>query len=189
MLNTVYFEGDFMNKIELVLPSKEHEFETLEYKREHFNHQEYELHGSSLFDRKNSYDDWLAHLKNNSNEKTVNPHWVVSTTFLAIRKRDSKIVGMVDIRHTLNEYLTTYGGNIGYGVRPSERNKGYATQILKMALKYCKELGLQKVMLACYKDNEASRKIIVNCGSVLEKEFIYADGKIVQIFWISLQMI
>ena len=175
-----------MDEIELVLPSKDLEMAALEYKKEHFGNQEYELHGSSLFDKTDSYDNWLDQLKNNSNEKTVNPDWVASTTFFAIRKRDSNIVGMVDIRHTLNEFLRTYGGHIGYGVRPSERNKGYATQILKIVLKYCKQLALQRVMLACYKDNEASRKTIIHCGGVLEKEFIYIDGKTVQRFWIDL---
>lgn len=174
-----------MNELELLLPSKELEFAALEYKREHFDNQEYELHGSSLFDHTDSYDDWLERIKNNSNEQTVNPDWVVSTTFFALRKRDSKIVGMLDIRHTLNEYLNLYGGNIGYGVRPSERKKGYATEILKLALKYCKQLGLEKVMLVCYKDNEASRKTIINCGGILEKDFIYTDGEIVQKFWVS----
>jgi predicted acetyltransferase len=176
----------FMDEIELVLPSKDLEMAALEYKKEHFDNQEYELHGSSLFDKIDSYSDWLEQLKNNSNEKTVDPGWVVSTTNFAIRKRDSNIVGMVDIRHTLNEFLRTYGGNIGFGVRPSERNKGYATQILKIALKYCKQLALSRVMLACYKDNEASRKTILHCGGILEKEFIYTDGKTIQKYWISL---
>ena len=40
-----------MNELELLLPSKELEFAALEYKREHFDNQEYELHGSSLFDQ------------------------------------------------------------------------------------------------------------------------------------------
>src|SRR5690348_16973882 len=100
-----------MNELELLLPSKELEVAALEYKREHSDNQEYELHGSSLFDHTDSYDDWLERLKNNANEQTVNPNWVVSTTFFALRKSDSKIVGMVDIRHTLNEYLNLYGGN------------------------------------------------------------------------------
>lgn len=175
-----------MDEIELMLPNKDLEMAALEYKKEHFDNQEYELNGSSLFDKTDLYDDWLEQLKNNSNEKTVNPGWVVSTTFFALRKRDSKIVGMVNIRHTLNEFLRTYGGNIGYGVRPSERKKGYAPEILKIALKYCKHLALQRVMLTCYKDNEASRKTILHCGGILEKEFIYTDGKTMQKFWIDL---
>jgi len=171
-----------MDEIELVIPNKKLEIGALEYKKEHFHNGEDEMHGSALFDKTNSYDDWLIQLKNNSDETTVNSKWVVSTTFFAVRKCDGKI----DIRHTLNEFLKEYGGNIGYGVRPSERKKGYATEILKMALEYCKKLDLKKVMLACYKENEASSKTITKCGCILEKEFMYTDKKIVQTFWIAL---
>ena len=72
------------------------------------------------------------------------------------------------------------------GVRPSERRKGYATRMLASGLKYCKEqIGLDKVMISCYKSNEASRKTILNAGGVLEKEY-KRDGEIVQIYWIKL---
>ena len=177
--------GDYVNQIKLVIPTKYHENEIIDYKAEHLNSKEYDIHGGALLE-KMSYDDWLLQLKNNSNEKTVNPEWVVSSTFYAIRKKDDKIIGMIDIRHTLNQFLSEYGGHIGFGVRPSERNNGYAIQILKLGLEYCKKLGLQKVMLACYKDNLASSKTIKKCGGVLEKEYLHADGKIVQVFWISL---
>ena len=175
-----------MNEILLVSPNKAMEAAALDYRREHFENHEFELHGSSLLDTTNSYDAWLKQLSDNSNEETVNPDWVVSSTFFAVRKSDRKIIGMVDIRHHLNEFLSTSGGHIGYGIRPSERNRGYASKILNMALLYCKELDLSKVMLACYKDNVASSRTIVKCGGILHKEFFNADGKIVQIYWISL---
>ena len=53
-----------MNELELLLPRKELEFAALEYKREHFDNQDYELHGSSLFDQTDSYNDWLERVKN-----------------------------------------------------------------------------------------------------------------------------
>ena len=72
------------------------------------------------------------------------------------------------------------------GVRPTERRKGYATQMLAKALEYCKnEVGLDKVMIGCYKSNEASRKTILNAGGVLEKEY-EKDGETVQTYWITL---
>ena len=76
-------------------------------------------------------------------------------------------------------------GHIGYSVRPSERKKGYGTEILKQALEYAKTININNVMLACYKENEGSRKIIVKCGGKLEKEFTYIDGKIIQVYWID----
>ena len=170
-----------MSKLSLVVPTKEHEAQVKEYIEEHCNYEEFDLHGGALIE-KMPYDDWLWQLKNNSNEKTVNPEWVVSSTFFAIS--DGVIVGMIDIRHTLNQFLREYGGHIGYGVRPTERNKGYATEMLRLAIEYCKEIDIEKVMLACYKKNEASGKTIEKCGGILEKEFVYSDGKIVQVYWI-----
>lgn len=60
------------------------------------------------------------------------------------------MIGIVDIHHSLNEFLASYGGHIGYGVRPSERGKGYAVQILNMALDFAKTIPLDRVMLASY---------------------------------------
>lgn len=171
-----------MNRINLVLPTEEHETQINEYIDEHIINDESDLHGGALIE-KMPYADWLKQLKNNSDENTVNPEWVVSSTFLAIM--NGNIVGMIDIRHTLNQFLSDYGGHIGYGVRPSERNKGYATEMLMMGLDYCNKLGLGKVMLACYKENEASSKTILKCGGILEKEFVYSNGKTVQVYWIT----
>ena len=110
------------------------------------------------------------------------------TQFLGVRKKDNKIVGMISIRHALTaDFLRNYAGHIGYGVRPSERRKGYVTQILKQALEYCKDdLKLDKVMIACDKENEASRKTIINAGGVLEREHKTDEGENMQIYWITL---
>lgn len=175
-----------MDKLLLITPTKAHEQAALEYRQEHFDNGEVLLHGGSLLDSIASYDAWLDHLKANSSLKTVKEGWVTSSTFFAVRESDKRIVGMVDIRHTLNDFLRNYGGHIGYGVRPSERNKGYATQILTLALDYCRQIGLDRVMLACEKENTASQKTIIKCGGVLEREYQHTDGKTVQVFWITL---
>ncbi|MEQ8157004.1 MAG: GNAT family N-acetyltransferase [Clostridiaceae bacterium] len=174
-----------MENIILVKPKEELNNAAMEYKQEHLENEEKVLHGSSLLDQL-PYDEWLELVKNNSSVKTVTSDWVPASTFFAVRKSDNKIVGMIDIRHCLNDFLKNYGGHIGYGVRPSERCKGYASQMLQLGLEYCKTMGLDKVMLSCYEDNEASRKTIVKCGGVLEREFVYSDGKTVQVFWITI---
>jgi predicted acetyltransferase len=172
-----------MNGIRLVLPTKKHEAQIKEYIEEHIRNGEPDLHGGSLVEKK-PYDEWLTQIKNNADEKTVSPDWVLSSVFFAVC--GNKIIGIIDIRHTLNRFLKDYGGHIGYGVRPSERNKGYATEILKQGLAYCDKIGLREIMLACYKDNIASRRTIEKCGGKLEREFVYSDGKTVQIFWIKM---
>ena len=53
-----------------------------------------------------------------------------------------------------------------------------------LGLKYCEKIGLTKTMVACYKENEASSRIIRACGGIFEREFLYTDGKVVQVFWI-----
>lgn len=175
------------DKIFLVFPSKEYEKQAIEYKKEHFENGETKIHACSKWDKIDSYDKWLENVQNNSKKETASKDWTVSTTFFGVRESDNKIVGMIDIRHELNsDFLRNYAGNIGYGVRPSERKKGYVTQMLSQALDYCKnEIGLQKVMINCNKDNEASRKTILNAGGILEREY-EKDGKIIQLYWVKI---
>ena len=99
---------------------------------------------------------------------------------------DSKIVGTINIRYKLNDYLLRIGGHIGYGIRPSERCKGYATKMLALALEKCRELGIDKALVTCDKDNLGSAKTIINNGGVLENEYTESDGNIVQRYWIIL---
>lgn len=174
-----------MTDIELIRPNQAHEKLALAYIKEHYDNNEFDLHGGALLEKSESYTSWLKQLEENSDRSTVRKDWVLSSTFFAIRKSDEKIVGMVDIRHELNDFLKSYGGQIGLSICPKERNKGYATEILQKALYHCKETGLSKVIVACHKENIASVKLILKCGGIFEKEFIYKDGKIVQMFWIK----
>ena len=81
--------------------------------------------------------------------------------------------------------LLQCGGHIGDGIRPSERRKGYATAMIGLALKECKKLGIDKVLMCCDKENIGSAKSIQKNGGVLENE-IEKDGTIEQRYWISL---
>lgn len=175
-----------MDFLKLCIPSPALEAQAMEYKAEHFLAGEEELHGGALLE-KLAYTAWLSMVDANRSPSTANPNWVVADTFFVIRASDNRIVGMVDIRHTLNDFLAAYGGHIGYGVRPSERRKGYATGILRLALQYAKEtIGLTRVMVACYADNEGSWRTIQRCGGRLTRTFIHTDGRTVQVYWIDL---
>lgn len=96
------------------------------------------------------------------------------------------LLGAVNIRHYLNEYLLKFGGHIGDGIRPSERGKGYGTEIVRLALIECKKLGIDKVLMVCNKTNTASAKTIIKNGGILENEFTDEDGDINQRYWIEL---
>ena len=95
------------------------------------------------------------------------------------------MVGAVNIRHYLNESLLLNGGHIGDGVRPSERRKGIATKMIGLALRECRQLGIDKVLMVCDRDNIGSAKSIMNNGGILENE-IEVDGVIEQRYWIAL---
>ena len=174
-----------MEKIILVKPDLSYADEIIKYKEESLAESPI-INGSAGLDRFSSIEIWFEELKKRSCEDTVPKGLVPSSTYLAVREKDNYIVGMIDIRHYLNEYLTQVGGHIGYGVRKTERNKGYAKQMLKLALEKCKELKIKKVLITCDEDNIASEKVILSANAKLE-DIRNVDGENKKRFWIDLQ--
>lgn len=174
-----------MYDLVLVLPEQESRNSAENFRQEFFDNKEKIINGSALLDNM-TYDEWLENTINNRNSETARKDWVAETTFFAKRKDDNRIVGIISVRHNLkNPFLTEYGGHMGYSVRPSERRKGYATEMLKCALKFAKSLEILKVMIACYSDNIGSVRTIEKCGGRLTQVKPYTDGKPVNIYWID----
>lgn len=131
--------------------------------------------------------EWIADGERKSKKETCPEGFVVATQFLYIRKSDNRLVGMIQVRHELNDFLEKYSGHIGYSIRPSERRKGYAKRMLNDALDYCKEIGLDKVMVSCTKSNQASRKTILSNGGKYESTIFEPNEKIdLEKYWIDL---
>lgn len=162
------------NDIILVRPTLELKEEAQAYRREHFQYGEKIIYGSELFDKTESYEEWLSAVTRNTDPKTVNENWVVTDTFFAIRKGDDKIIGIIDLRHTLNDFLKDLG-NCGYSVRPSERKKGYATEMLCKLLQAAKEAGMKELHISVEKENMASIKVIRKNGGVYERSFSFEN--------------
>ena len=173
-----------MDKIILVEPDLSYADEIIKYKEESLKESPL-INGSAGLDRFSSIEDWLQELKKRSSQDTVPEGLVPSSTYLGLREKDNYIVGMIDIRHYLNEYLTEAGGHIGYGVRKTERNKGYAKQMLKLALEKCKELKIKRVLITCDEDNIASEKVILSANAKLE-DIRNVNGENKKRFWIDL---
>lgn len=133
---------------------------------------------------KNGFDDFDYYLRNLDID-TPRDGFVPDSTFFCIDEQRNIIVGAVNIRLYLNEYLLLYGGHIGDGIRPSERRKGYATQMIGLALEECRKLGIKKILMVCDKDNIGSAKSIIKNGGILENE-LNENGKIKQRYWIDL---
>ncbi len=135
--------------------------------------------------RKNDYKDFDTYIKGLSNEDQGEAGYVPATTLFCLDADRDIFVGAVNIRHYLNEALLLNGGHIGDGIRPSERRKGYATEMIGLALEECRRLGINKVLMVCDKNNIGSAKSIMNNGGILENE-IEVDGILEQRYWIEL---
>ena len=131
---------------------------------------------------------WIEFCEKCKCPDTVPEGLVQATQYIFVRESDHKIVGMLQIRHYFNDVLEKYGGHIGYSVAPDERRKGYASEMLREALPICKDLGIDRVLITCLEDNEASRRIILKNGGVYESTvFEPAEGVYLQRYWIDLE--
>ena len=155
--------------LKLIRPSKEREKEALAFKKEFFDNGENTINGSELLDQTDSYEIWLQAVTNNASKASVNPEWVVTDTYFAIDENE-RIVGVIDFRHELKGFLKDFG-NSGYSVRPSERKKGYATQMLSLILERAKETGLKSFQLSAKKSNTPSIKTIIKNGGKYSRSF------------------
>ena len=170
-------------KIKLIKPTEMWKEAILDYKAEFVANGE-TIHGSALLGNYDSFEEWYSDVVKNSCEETVADGWVPSSTLLAVDE-NNRLVGFIDIRHRMNDYLAAYAGHIGYSVRKSERRKGYATQMLTQALELAKELDIYKVLITCNRDNVASAATIRKCGGVFESE-VFDDGEPVHRYWIEI---
>lgn len=98
------------------------------------------------------------------------------TVLLCIRKADNRMVGCMQVHHVLNEQMRNITGHVGYSVRPSERRKGYATQMLARAKDYLSSFGFTEICVSCLPENEASRRtILANGGEYIETVHLEED--------------
>ncbi|MBP3604160.1 MAG: GNAT family N-acetyltransferase [Lachnospiraceae bacterium] len=153
-----------------------------EYVQEHYDNNETSI-SASLGLSFSEYPDWVEKIQKNA--LIGDEIWGKSLLYLCFD--NNKLIGLLSIRYDFSESLTKKYGDIGYGVRPSERNKGYATIMLRYALSVCRERGKDKVILGCYKDNVASAATIQKNGGILmEENDNYNEGKISQYYLINL---
>ena len=172
-----------MNRLKLVKLSEEYRHQLFEMMDEWINSSDTSETPYAIF--KNDYHDFEHYLNNLEIKEPIDGK-VPDSTFFALDVERNIFVGAINIRHYLNEKLLLNGGHIGDGIRPSERRKGFATEMIALGLEECKKLGIDRVLMVCDKDNIGSKKSIINNGGILENE-IEIDGTIEQRYWIELR--
>ncbi|MCL2236092.1 MAG: GNAT family N-acetyltransferase [Defluviitaleaceae bacterium] len=167
--------------MKLLKPTTEHKGKALAYRQAHFDAGERAIDGDNGLDDAATYEEWLTHLE--EMEAGGHEFLIPSSTYFAVV--DDEFVGVVDIRHRLNDGLLKAGGHVGYSTHPSHRRKGYATEILRLALEKCREMGIYKVLVTCNKDNIGSQKTILSNGGILENEHLCESGVTILRYWIE----
>ena len=167
-----------------VLPS---DLEAVREYRAEFLEKGGSMDGCSNLRRFDNMADWYDWICKAEHRDTCPANWVPDTQLVCIRRTDGHLVGMLDVRHELNEACLNLFGNIGYSIRHSERRKGYATAQLALAKEICCGMGMTKLLISCHKENLASAKTIQRNGGVLENEVVdERNGEVLQRYWITL---
>ena len=173
-----------LEDLRLVPPSEELLEEVRAYRLE-FLAADSSMDGAGPLRRYEDPRDWLEAVRRYEDPATVPEGKVPATELLCLR--EGKVLGMLQIRHCLNDYLQRYAGHIGYSVRPSARRQGVASWMLGAALPLCRQLGLKRVMIACEPWNEGSRRTILANGGVYEKTVHEPEENIdLEQYWIEL---
>lgn len=187
------FMYDLRNEEELVLVKptithKQQAREMIEEARKYDSNNPDIWAGYSSMQEYENYEDWLQKLENDLDFENIKPGRVPASTYFLLRKTDNKILGIINIRYYLNEYLENYGGHIGYSIRATERRKGYGYKQLLLGLEKCLEIPINNVLITCRENNGGSAKVIKGCGGIYEDtRFSKEENDNFKRYWIEIK--
>jgi predicted acetyltransferase len=126
----------------------------------------------------------IAFLTGQADGSGLQAGWVPNSTYWLLNG-GREVLGAVNIRNRMNEHLLHEGGHIGYGIRPSRRRRGYATRLLAMSLEQAAALGIERALVCCDQENEASARTILRNGGLTDSSYTDEKGQVVLRFWIE----
>ncbi len=171
--------------MKLIKPTMEYARQIRAYRKE-FLDSGGSMDGTSKLRHFDDPRDWIAYL-DSQKDPGIPDGRAPAEQYIYVREEDRKIVGMIDVRYVFNAYIKKYGGNVGYSVAPSERRRGYASQMLHLVLPKFRERGICRILVTCIKGNEGSRKTILKNGGVYESTVTEPDACMdVERYWIDL---
>ena len=159
--------------MKLIVPTMEYDRQIQDFRKEYLASGE-SMDGGASLRKYEKTQDWLDQLEPDTSQ------------YIYVDD-EGKVVGILQLRHKFNDFLRKYAGHIGYAVRPSERRKGYASQMLAGVLPECRELGIMDVLVTCLESNEGSRKTILKNGGVYESTVFEPESQsTIERYWIHL---
>ncbi|MBO7196288.1 MAG: GNAT family N-acetyltransferase [Clostridia bacterium] len=175
-----------MNDFLLIKPTGEYAYEIADYRSEFLKAGD-SMDGCGSLRFIHDPMDFIKKCIDYESPETLPAGRVIATQFMFVRRSDNRVVGMIQVRHYFNDYLEKYAGHIGYSIRPGERGRGYAKQMLASVLPFCREIGIERLLITCNEDNVKSEKTIIANGGVYESTVYEPNEKInLKRFWIAL---
>jgi len=167
----------------LIGPDETLRDQTIEFLREF--REAGETYGSDVWDEVHrDYIGFVRKLRRWEQGIDLPEGYVSESKFVLVR--GSRILGACSLRHHLTAALRDFGGHVAYGVRPSERGKGYASLMLQFMLEEAQRRGIERVLVTCASENLASRRVIEKNGGLLESEsFSEQAGRMTRRYWIG----
>lgn len=150
---------------------------------------EYQFEGLGNFKKiyDSSYEEFYDGLEVNKHINQINPEWANQTSYVLIDE-NGHIYGAANIRHELKGKLREIGGHVGYGIRPSERGKGYATLQLKLLLEKMDKMGIDNALITCRENNIGSiktmNKFIGTADSLIPSRY---EGIMEYRYWVDVK--
>ena len=174
-----------MESFILIKPTMEYAEQIAEYRKSFLKSGD-SMDGTGPLRRMEDIYEYIKFCIEGENPAMVPANLVPATQFIFVRTSDNQLVGMIQVRHYFNDFLERFGGHIGYSIRPEERRKGYAKKMLNMVLSFCREMGLERVLVSCIDGNIASEKTILGNDGVYEST-VYEPVRQIYLkrFWIN----
>jgi predicted acetyltransferase len=136
-------------------------------------------------DASGRFADFVRSLEDRKHGRNLAPGFVAETYLVA--EVGDVLVGRISLRHELTEALRRVGGHIGFGVLPTHRRRGYATEMLRQTLALARAQRLARVLVTCDESNVGSRSVIERCGGVLTQTLPPDhDHEAIRQYWIEL---
>lgn len=121
----------------------------------------------------------LARLRDFAAGIDIPAGYVPSSTYWLVEGEE--LLGVSSLRHYLSDELQECGGHIGLGIRPAWRGRGLGRVLLAMTIREARKIGIKDVLIHCYRSNEASARMILCNGGLLQSEIsIGAAGDVIQ---------